>query len=344
MPKPATRIAAGPTSAAHPRPSLRAKLALSAGLAASLLTTACSSSSAPAPTATAATDLPAVSGAVGQAAVITPAQGSTPLTKLETKVLAQGSGPALAKGELAVVNYTVYNWSQNKKLGDSYASSSQAVAEPQSVQIGSSSALSAWSTALTGAKPGSRIEVVAPPADAFGSQGNSQAGVGPSDVLVFVLDVVAGYSADADTTGTMGPQTDASLPKVVGEPGSGNPTVTIPAGVKPPTGLVANVLIPGTGQTVAKGQTLLMQYSGVDWNTGKTFDSSFSRKTAFTTAIGEGAVIPGWDQGLVGKHVGDRVLLVIPPALGYGPQGGQSSAGIGATDTLVFVVDIVAAL
>ena len=190
----------------------------------------------------------------------------------------------------------------------------------------------------------SRIEVVAPPADAFGSQGNSQDGVGPTDVLVFVLDVVAGYPADADITGTMGAQTDASLPKVVGEPGAGNPTVTIPTGVKPPTGLVANVLIQGHGQTVAKGQTLVMQYTGVDWNTGKNFDSSFTRKTAFTTAIGEGTVITGWDQGLVGKHVGDRVLLVVPPSLGYGSQGGQSSAGIGANDTLVFVVDIVAAL
>jgi peptidylprolyl isomerase len=340
---PATRIAAGPTSAVRPRRGLRAKLLLSAVLAATLVSTACSSNSAPTPAPTAASDLPAATGAFGQAAVITPAKGSTPSTKLETKVLVEGSGQALTKGELAVVNYTVYNWSQNKSLGDSYASASQAVAEPQSVQLGSTSALSAWSTALTGAKPGGRVEVVAPPADAFGSQGNSQAGVGPTDVLVFVLDVVAGYPADADTTGTMVPQTDASLPKITGEPGSGNPTVTIPAGVKPPTGLVANVLVPGTGQVVTKGQTLLMQYIGVDWNTGKTFDSSFTRKTAFTTAIGEGAVIPGWDQGLVGKHIGDRVLLVIPPSLGYGPQGGQSSAGIGANDTLVFVVDIIAA-
>ena len=342
MPEVATRIAAGPTSVARPHRGLRAKLALPAVLAVSLLSAACSSSSAPAPAAAAA--LPAVSGGVGQAAVITPAQGSTPPDKLETKVLVQGGGKALANGALAVVNYTVYNWTQNKKLGDTYASASQPVAQPQSTQIGSSSALPAWSTALTGAKVGSRIEVVAPPADAFGTQGNSQAGVGPSDVLVFVLDVVAGYAAEADITGTMSPQTDTSLPKVVGEPGAGNPTVNIPTGVKPPANLVANVLIQGHGATVAKGQTLLMQYTGVDWNTGKNFDSSFSRKTAFSTAIGEGTVIAGWDQGLLGKHVGDRVLLVVPPSLGYGPQGGQSSAGIGANDTLVFVVDIVAVL
>ena len=343
MPEVAIRNAAGPTPVARPRRGLRAKLVLPTVLAAGLLSAACSSSSsAPAPAATAG--LPPASGSVGQAAVIAPAKGSTPPDKLETKVLVQGSGQALANGELAVVNYTVYNWSQNKKLGDTYGSASQPGAQPQSTQIGSSSALPAWSTALTGAKVGSRIEVVAPPADAFGSQGNPQAGVGANDVLVFVLDVVAGYPANADITGTMAPQTDASLPKVVGEPGSGNPTVNIPTGVKPPTGLVANVLIQGHGPTVAKGQTLLMQYTGVDWNTGKNFDSSFTRKTAFSTAIGAGAVIAGWDQGLVGKHVGDRVLLVIPPSLGYGPQGGQSSAGIGANDTLVFVVDIVAAL
>jgi peptidylprolyl isomerase len=344
MPEVATRIAAGPTPVARSRRGLSAKLALPTVLAVGLLTAACGSSAAPAPAASAATGaLPSVTGAIGQAAVITPAAGSTPSTKLETKVLVQGNGQVLANGESAVVNYTVYNWSQGKKLGDTYASASQAVTEPQSVQLGSTTALPAWSTALTGAKVGSRIEVVAPPADAFGSQGNSQAGVGPTDVLVFVLDVVAGYPANADITGTMGAQTDASLPKVVGEPGSGNPTVNIPTGVKPPANLVANVLVQGHGPTVTKGQTLVMQYTGVDWNTGKNFDSSFTRKAAFSTAIGEGAVIAGWDQGLVGKHVGDRVLLVIPPALGYGPQGGQSSAGIGASDTLVFVADIVEA-
>lgn len=344
MPNPATPLAAVPTPAARPRRGLRAKLALSAALAAVLLSTACGSSSAPAPASTGSGATPSVSGGFGQVAVITPPKGATPPDKLEKRVLVQGSGQAVANGDLAVVNYTVFNWSQNKKLGDTYGSGGQSAAQPQSVQVGSSNTLPAFTTALTGAKVGSRIEVVAPPADAFGSQGNSQAGVAPTDVLVFVLDVVSRYPADADITGTMAPQTDASLPKVTGEPGSGNPTVTIPTGVKSPTDLVAKVLIQGTGKTVAKGQTLLMQYTGVDWNTGKNFDSSFTRKSAFSTAIGEGSVIPGWDQGLVGKHVGDRVLLVIPPSLGYGPSGGQPSAGIGANDTLVFVVDIVDAL
>lgn len=59
--------------------------------------------------------------------------------------------------------------------------------------------------------------------------------------------------------------------------------------------------------------------------------------------IGEGQVIKGWDTGLVGQTVGSRVLLVIPPAGGYG-SAGASKAGVNGTDTLVFVVDILAAV
>ncbi len=56
--------------------------------------------------------------------------------------------------------------------------------------------------------------------------------------------------------------------------------------------------------------------------------------------VGVGAVIGGWDKGLVGQNVGSRVLLSIPPEHGYG-QRGVPQAGIAGTDTLVFVVDIV---
>jgi peptidylprolyl isomerase len=289
--------------------------------------------------------LPVVSGPVGQKAVIALPSGVAVPSRLETKVLVQGGGQKLASGDLAAVNYTVTNWTTGKALGNTYSSDGgKTPAQPQVVQLGSTSVLSAWNTALTGAQVGSRIEVVAPPSTAFGSSGNEQDGVGPNDVLVFVLDVIAGYPADVDITGTQAPQTDSSLPSVSGNPGSGNPTVTIPSGATPPSSLVANVLIKGSGEVVLSGQTLVLQYTGVDWNTKKNFDSSFTRKQAFSTVIGTGQVIAGWDQGLIGKHVGDRVLLVIPPSLGYGPQGGQSQAGIGPNDTLVFVVDIIDAL
>jgi peptidylprolyl isomerase len=279
---------------------------------------------------------------VGQKAVITLPSGAAQPAALETKVLTQGSGATLADGQLAAVNYTVLNWHGAKELGNTYSSDGgKTPNQPQVVQLGSSGLLPAWNTALKGAKVGSRIEIVAPPSQAFGSQGNQQAGVGPSDDLVFVLDVVGGYPAAAEITGKQTAQAGGGLPTVSGDPGPKAPTVTIPAGAKPPAALVSDVLIHGKGEAVASGHTILMQYTGVDWNTGKNFDSSFSHNQAFSTVIGAGQVIKGWDQGLVGKHVGDRVLLVIPPALGYGPSGGQADAGIGKDDTLVFVVDIV---
>jgi len=81
---------------------------------------------------------------------------------------------------------------------------------------------------------------------------------------------------------------------------------------------------------------------GAIYASGTVFDSSWSRGVPVTFSIGTGDVIPGWDSGLVGQPVGSRVLMVIPPAQGYGAEG-NSSAGISGTDTLVFVVDILAA-
>ncbi len=93
---------------------------------------------------------------------------------------------------------------------------------------------------------------------------------------------------------------------------------------------------------VKKGNYLVVQYTGMNWRTGKVFDSSWSRSEPWATVIGEGQVIKGWDTGLVGQTVGSRVLLVIPPADGYGKTG-SSSAGIKGTDTLVFAIDILSA-
>ena len=146
--------------------------------------------------------LPQVSGPVGQKAVISLPTGASAPAKLETKTLVQGSGTALASGQLAAVNYTVMNWTGAKELGDTYsADGGKTPNQPQVVTLGSSGLLPAWNTALTGARIGSRIEVVAPPAEAFGSQGNAQAGVGPNDDLIFVLDVVGGYQPTTDITG-----------------------------------------------------------------------------------------------------------------------------------------------
>ena len=90
---------------------------------------------------------------------------------------------------------------------------------------------------------------------------------------------------------------------------------------------------------VKAGQSLTVNYLGVIWPGGKIFDSSYAKGSTASFVIGQGQVIKGWDQGLVGQTLGSRMLLVIPPELGYGAQG-NPSGGIKGSDTLVFVVDV----
>jgi peptidylprolyl isomerase len=123
------------------------------------------------------------------------------------------------------------------------------------------------------------------------------------------------------------------------------PTVTVPTSAAP-SALTQQVLTPGKGAVVAKADTLVVNYVGQTWapKSGKVnvFDSSFTRGQPAAFQIGVGAVIPGWDTALVGKSLGSRVLLTIPPADGYGSSG-QPSVNISGTDTLVFVIDLISA-
>jgi peptidylprolyl isomerase len=114
------------------------------------------------------------------------------------------------------------------------------------------------------------------------------------------------------------------------------PTVTVPPGA-PPTQLESTDLITGTGPAAKAGDTVTVQYVLATYSSGKVIQASWTSQP-FSFTLGEGQVIPGWDQGVVGMKVGGRRELVIPPSLGYGSQ--SPGAGISANDTLVFVVDL----
>jgi peptidylprolyl isomerase len=160
-----------------------------------------------------------------------------------------------------------------------------------------------------------------------------------SALLLFLALAPVGATASLVGAASVASASTVALPTVVGGFGT-VPKITIPA-VKAPTSLVTKVLSAGHGETVEKGNLLIANYVGQIWG-GKVFDSSFSRNATFGVPIGVGAVVKGWDEGLVGQHVGSRVLLIVPPALGYGTAG-NTGAGIKGTDTLVFVIDVVAA-
>lgn len=126
------------------------------------------------------------------------------------------------------------------------------------------------------------------------------------------------------------------LPAASGSFGD-KPVLSFPADAAP-AGLAVEVLSRGDGEIVQAGDDIEVHYLGQIWG-GRIFDTSYDRGESISFPIGVGAVIAGWDEGLVGAPVGSRMLLSIPPHLGYGDRG-MPRAGIGGTDTLVFVVDI----
>ena len=110
--------------------------------------------------------------------------------------------------------------------------------------------------------------------------------------------------------------------------------------MKTESGLEYTDEVVGAGAQPKRGDTVVVHYSGY-LDDGTKFDSSVDRKSPFEFTLGVGQVIKGWDATLVGKKVGSRVLLIIPPKDGYGASGRLPA--ISGTDTMVFVVDILGA-
>jgi FKBP-type peptidyl-prolyl cis-trans isomerase len=258
---------------------------------------------------------------------------------LYIKTLIQGTGSTFSSSttEAVIANYVAYDWSgkTSKELGSSFT-----VGTPS---IFTGNLLTGLEKALVGQKTGSRVIAVVPPSDAFGTAGNTSDGIGKSDTLVFVVDLISTFatSLSAKQTSNGGGSLPTVTPATVANTA---PTIKIPAKVTAPKTLQTKVLIKGTGAKTKAGQYIAVQYTGVNWRTGSVFDSSYTDGGATTfqlttsSTTGNG-LIPGMVTGLVGQTVGSRVLIAIPPVDGYGSSG-VSAAGIEATDDLVFVVDI----
>jgi peptidylprolyl isomerase len=117
---------------------------------------------------------------------------------------------------------------------------------------------------------------------------------------------------------------------------SSKPKIPKPSG-DPPTKLVVKDIVAGKGRAAKAGDNVVVNYVGVLFSTGEQFDASWDSGKPFAFVLGQGGVIPGWDQGVAGMKIGGRRLLIIPPDLAYGAQGQGS---IGPNETLVFVIDL----
>lgn len=278
--------------------------------------------------------LPAVTAGAKFGAKPTVAKGTgTPSKNLAVKTLIAGSGKTVAENDYIQAHYLGQVWDTAKVFDNSYDRKT-----PLLIQLAQGSIIDGWRYALTGKKAGSRVIFSVPPTWGYGKEGNSQAGIKGTDTLVFVADIQATFNASSSAKGTDVPQNDAALPKVGTNTDGKAPSIDIPK-KDAPTELVAKYVIEGDGDVVAAKDSVLVQYKGVFWDNGKEFDSTYSHKAL--TSFGLQQVVKGWAQGLTGKKVGSRVLIVIPPKLGYGDKP-PAGSGIKKDSVLVFTVDILA--
>jgi FKBP-type peptidyl-prolyl cis-trans isomerase len=147
--------------------------------------------------------LPRVSATPGQAPVATIPAGNPP-TALEVKTLIKGTGPALAKGEYVIAQYVGYNWRTKQVFGSSWTSGQPLgfIFQDSTPQV-----IAGWDTGLAGQTVGSRVMLVIPPKDAYGTTGASQAGIKGTDVLVYVVDILDAFQ---NSTASAAPSASAS--------------------------------------------------------------------------------------------------------------------------------------
>jgi peptidylprolyl isomerase len=269
-----------------------------------------------------------VEGEFGVAPTLT-IDGNLAATTTERSVIIAGTGEAAADGDSVAMNYTLYNGTTGDEIEKSEYVEGSELQYPIDTAATSFVGLS---KALACTTVGTRLVAVIPNAEGFGDQA-AQAGLGVEDTLVFVIDVT-GIAPEplAEATGEPVAPLEG-FPDVTFT--DGNPTVTIPDGPVP-TEFAISTLIQGAGDVVAEGATIVVNYEGVNWNTGEVFDSSFDRGSPAT--FGTAEVIAGFRDGLVGQKIGSRVIIIIPSDLGYGDAG--SGELIKGGDTILFVVDI----
>lgn len=310
---------------------LRPLAALSAVALSAILLAGCSGGgggdASPSASASAAADLcssAAPSGAVSDGITVTGDFGTVPtvdFTKpidttdltLQRTVQTKGTGAAIAAGDFVSYAATILDGATGSVLSQAGYTPGEILPEQISADNGGQ---------IFGcATVGSRLTL----ATATGNETT------PS--VVYVIDVL-GITPTAAWGEEQAPV--AGMPTVsLGDGGA--PAITIPEGQTPPTETQVATLKKGDGPVVQAGNQVLLQYTGVRWSNGETFDSTWD-KGGVPTSFATNKVVAGFQKALEGQTVGSQVLVTMTPADGYG-EGDINTTDLKG-ETLVFVIDI----
>lgn len=268
-----------------------------------------------------------VSGEVGKS-IDVEFDSQVSVNEVSTKVLTEGDGPEVADGDQVTTHLYLGNGFTKQEALNTYDSGS-----PERLTVDENQLSEVFLDALSGHTIGSRVAVLAPASEAFGETGNPQLGIGNKDTILVVADLIGIYEPPeaTDVPASKMPELVIEKGDPVGFDFSGLPKP------KPDDDLKRTVLEKGDGETVTQDMTITADYLGQVYKGKKPFDESYSGQPADFSLS---QVVEGWTIGLSGMKVGSRVLLAIPPELGYGDQ---AQPNIPANSTLYFVVDIVSA-
>ncbi len=287
------------------------------------------------------TPTPTAGPAAPPTVTTTPATLAGGLQCIDLKV---GTGPTAQIGTALSVQYTGWLAKGGKKFDSSF----DRHAQPFDVLLGQKQVINGWEQGLIGIQAGGIRRLIIPPALAYGDQGQPPT-IPAKATLVFDVIAVSENTCSVATinniynsTPTPNPSTPVVGPVIPATPTAGLPT---PPAITTTPGMLTNGLKcidlkVGTGTPAESGSTVNVQYTGWLAANSKEFDSSYDHGgKPFGVTIGQGKVIKGWEEGLVGIKVGGTRRLIIPAALAYGPQG--SPPVIPANAVLIFDITVV---
>jgi peptidylprolyl isomerase len=222
--------------------------------------------------------------------------------------LTEGKGDEAAQNSIASTHFKL--WVQGEQE-DEFVFSSDG-SDPVTIVLGrGDTVFPGWEEGVLGMKQGGKRLLIIPPDLAFGETGGN--GIPPDATLVMEVELV-----------------DLRAPVLRTEVDEEDYTTT-------ESGLKYYDIVEGEGEIPESGQTVVVHYTG--WlENGQQFDSSVDRGTPFTFTLGQGSVIPGWDEGVATMKVGGKRQLVIPPELAYGESG--AGGAIPPNATLIFEVEL----
>ncbi len=275
--------------------------------------------------------LPAVTGGYGTKPKVVLDKKAKAAKKTTSQVLVKGTGAKVGKGDLLVADYLGEIYATGKVFDNSYDRG-----QPAGFTIGANKVIPGWDKTLVGVPAGSRVLMTVPPVDGYGAQGNTKAGIKPTDTLVFVVDVIAGYGkGGAATSATPVPALPATLPTVAGKLGE-RPTIKVTKGLAPPKAPKVTVLAKGTGPAVVTNRLLVVAFEAVSWS-NQAVGSTWTAGSPLGAPVGAKGQPSPFDP-LVGVPAGSRVLLELPAQQGADPAKKPDPA----KDSLAVVIDVIA--